>query len=241
MAARGKPGPGEFTAACDDHLPGCERLDFRRLSGQLRLEAQCAVQRRRDEARLRTPPRHVSQFIGALARSGVSSVLDWTEQDWRKFPPLTGSSASQARALAVQARREVENLCYGTGWDVEYPRDAWRLRNLGISAPHAHVCFGGISQDWLRELAKRNARWQLDGGLSSGEVTGSARAVTRLGTFLDSAGITSPAAVAGGPGTLLASLTVLPVTHRYKIISRTSTFLQAVRLHGWEGRSRPAP
>ena len=32
----------------------------------------------------------------------------------------------------------------------------------------------------------------------------------------------------------LASLTVLPVTHRYKIISRTSTFLQAVRLHGWE-------
>src|SRR6266566_10014780 len=116
--APASPAPGEFTAACDDHLPGCERLDFRRLSGQLRLEAQYAVQRRRDEARLRTPPRHVSQFIGALARSGVSSVLDWTEQEWRTFPPLTGSSASQARALAIQARREAENLCYGTGWDV---------------------------------------------------------------------------------------------------------------------------
>ena len=95
--------------------------------------------------------------------------------------------------------------------------------------------FGGISQDWLRELAKRNARWQLAGGLSSGEVTGSARAVTRLGTFLDSAGITSPAAVSREVlERFLASLTVLPVTHRYKIISRTSTFLQAVRLHGWE-------
>ena len=118
---------------------------------------------------------------------------------------------------------------------MEYPRDAWRLRNLGISAPHAHVCFGGISQDWLRELAERNARWQLAGGLSSGEVTGSARAVTRLGTFLDSAGITSPAAVSREVlERFLASLTVLPVTHRYKIISRTSTFLQAVRLHGWE-------
>ena len=144
------------------------RLDFRRLSGQLRLEAQYAVQRRRDEARLRTPPRHVSQFIGALARSGVASVLDWPEQEWREFPPLTGPSASQARALALQARREVENLCYGTGWDVEYPRDTWRLRNLGITAPHAHVYFGGIPQDWLRELAKRHARWQLAAGLSSG-------------------------------------------------------------------------
>src|SRR6266702_4012109 len=189
----GKPGPREFTAACDDHLPGCERLDFRRLSGQLRLEAQYAVQRRRDEARLRTPPRHVSQFIGALARSGVSSVLDWTEQEWRTFPPLTGSSASQARALAIQARREAENLCYGTGWDVEYPRSTWRLRNLGITAPHAHVYFGGIPQDWLRELAKRHARWQLAAGLSSGEVTAGARAVTRLGAFLESAGITLPA------------------------------------------------
>ena len=191
----GKPDPREFTAARDDHLPGCERLDFRRLSGQLRLEAQYAVQRRRDEARLRTPPRHVSQFIGALARSGVSSVLDRTEQEWRTFPPLGGSSASQARALAIQARREAENLCHGTGWDVEYPRSTWRLRNLGITAPHAHVYFGGIPQDWLRELAKRHARWQLAAGLSSGEVTAGARAVTRLGAFLESAGITSPAAV----------------------------------------------
>ncbi|MGH3123201.1 MAG: hypothetical protein ACRDND_19590, partial [Streptosporangiaceae bacterium] len=189
----------------------------------------------RDEARLRTPPRHVSQFVGALARSGVASLLDWPEQAWREFPPLTGPSASQARALAVQARREVENLCYGTGWDVEYPRDTWRLRNLGITAPHAHVYFGGIPQDWLRELAKRHARWQLAAGLSSGVVTGGARAVTRLGVFLDSAGIASPAAVSREVlECFLASLTALTAAHRYKIISRTSVLLQAVRLHGWE-------
>ena len=231
----GRPDPGEFTAACDDHLPGCERLDFRRLHGQLRLEAQYAVQRRRDDTRLRTPPRHVSQFIGALARSGAASLLDWPEQTWREFPPLTGPSASQARALAVQARREVENLCYGTGWDVEYPRGTWRLRNLGITAPHAHVRFGGIPQDWLRELAKRHARWQLAAGLSSGEVTGGARAVTRLGVFLDSAGITSPDMVSREVmERFLASLTGLPATHRYAVTSKISTFLQDVRLHGWE-------
>jgi integrase len=231
----GKPDPGEFTTRLDDHLPGCERLDFRRLSGQLKLEAQYAVQRRRDDARLRTPPRHVTHFIGALARSGVSSLLDWPEQAWREFRPLTGSSAAQARALAVQARREVENLCYGTGWDVEYPRSTWRLRNLGISAPHAHVRFGGIPQDWLRELAKRHARWQLAAGLSTGEVTAGARAVTRLGVFLDSAGVSGPAAVSREVlERFLASLTALTATHRYKVISDTSVFLQAVRLHGWE-------
>jgi integrase len=231
----GKPDPGEYAARLDDHLPGCERLDFRRLSGQLRLEAQYTVQRRRDEVRLRTPPRHVTQFIGALARSGVSSLLDWPEQEWRQFPPLAGPSASQARALAVQGRREVENLCHGTGWDVEYPRDAWRLRNLGITAPHAHVHFGGIPQDWLRELAKRHARWQLAAGLSSGEVTAGARAVTRLGVFLDSAGITGAAMVSREViERFLAGLTGLSAAHRYTVTSNISTFLQDVRLHGWE-------
>ena len=161
----GKPDPGEFAAACDDHLPRSERIDLRRLGGQLRLEVQYALQRRRDEARLRTAPGHVSKFVGALARSGVSSVLDWAEEEWRTVPPLTPRSASQARALVVHARREVENLCYGTGWEVEYPRDTWRLRNLGITTVRvAHVRFGGIPQDWLRDLAKRNARWQLAAG-----------------------------------------------------------------------------
>src|SRR6266487_6852502 len=114
-------------------------------------------------------------------------------------------------------------------------RDTWRLRNLGITAPHAHVYFGGIPQDWLRELAKRHARWQLAAGRSAGEVTAGARAVTRLGAFLESAGITSPAAVSREAlEGFLASLTVLTVTHRYKVISHISVFLQAVRLHGWE-------
>ena len=93
----------------------------------------------------------------------------------------------------------------------------------------------GIPQDWLRELAKRHARWQLTAGLSSGEVTAGARAVTRLGVFLGSAGITSPAAVSREVlERFLASLTGLTATHRYKVISQISMFLQAVRLHGWE-------
>jgi integrase len=232
----GEPDPGEFAAACGELLPRTGQLDVRRLNGQLRLEAQYALQRRRDEARLRTAPAHVSGFVGALARSGVSSVLDWTEEEWRQFEPLTQPCHHQARALVVQARREVENLCYGTGWEVEYPRDTWRLRNLGITVKGgpAHVRFGGILQDWLRELAKRHARWQLARGLGPSEVASSARAVTRLGGFLDSAGITSPDAVSRKAlERYLATLTVLSAANRYHVISRTSTFLQSVRQHRW--------
>lgn len=231
----GKPGPDEFIAACDDQLPGHEKLDYRRLHGQLRLEAQYSIQRRSDEARLRIPPRHVSQFIGALARSGVTSLLDWPEQAWRDYPTLAGPSASQARALALHARREVENLHYGTGWDVEYPRTIWRLRNLGIAGPHAHVRFGDIRQQWLRELAKRHARWQLATGISTGQVTSAVGAITRLSAFLDSAEITTAAQFNRDVlERYLASLTTLTTAHRYAVISTTSTFLQTVRRHGWE-------
>ena len=61
----------------------------------------------------------------------------------------------------------VEALAFGASWDTEYPRDAWRLRNLGIDQPEATISFADIPQPWLRELAKRYARWQLATGLSA--------------------------------------------------------------------------
>ena len=70
------------------------------------------------------------------------------------------------RPFILDARRRVEALAFGAGWDTEYPRDIWRLRNLGIDKPEATISFAGIPQAWLRELAKRYARWQLATGLS---------------------------------------------------------------------------
>ena len=62
----------------------------------------------------------------------------------------------------VDARDAVESLRDGTGWEVEYPRDVWRLHKLpGITAPAGRPCprarlrFDRIRQPWLRELAKR--------------------------------------------------------------------------------------
>ena len=61
----------------------------------------------------------------------------------------------------------------GAGWDVEYPRDIWRLHTLpglilnsGKTADaRNHLRFDRITQPWLRALAKRWCRLRLTSGL----------------------------------------------------------------------------
>ncbi len=61
----------------------------------------------------------------------------------------------------------------GTGWEVEHPRDVWRLHTLPgltMNAGHSaearnHLRFDRLSQPWLRPLAKRWCRLRL--GLDS--------------------------------------------------------------------------
>ena len=51
------------------------------------------------------------------------------------------------------------------GWDREYGRDVWRLRELGITDRGiARISFAGIPQPWLKNLVKRSARWRLGTG-----------------------------------------------------------------------------
>ncbi len=116
----GRPPIGQLVpAACDNAVPGHERFASP-APAHLRLEVQYAVQRR-DDGRLRTPPDHLQQFIRAAAASGVHSLLDWPEEQWLAYGLLARSGAAQARSLAIQARRQIEDLHYGRGWDVEYP------------------------------------------------------------------------------------------------------------------------
>jgi integrase len=233
-----RPAIGDFVRACDETVPGHERFHFGQLAAHLRLEVQYAVQQRRDEARVRTPPRHVQHLITAVAGSGVHSLLDWPAQRWLNYGPLSHDGASAARSLVIYARRQVEDLHYGRGWDVEYPRDVWRLQNLGITAGHAHVRFDRIPQRWLRELAKRWARWQLGTGLSTGQVVASAAAVARLGAFLAQPGVGVETADQISRQVIERYLAELAATVGHtriqgKVISLTSTFFQAVRQHRW--------
>jgi hypothetical protein len=62
----------------------------------------------------------------------MASLLQWPDDLWHeRF--VTGPDADRTvRPFLKYARTQIENLCYGTGWEIEYPRDVWRLRNLGI-------------------------------------------------------------------------------------------------------------
>jgi integrase len=233
----GRPELDEFAAVRQDRLAGLERIDFRPLPMPLRMEVQYAVQQRRDDARQPTPPWLIRRLISAVAQSGVTSLLDWPGQAWREFPPLAGKSAGQARVLAVYARQKIENLYYGTGWDAEYPRDVWRLRNLGITGPHAHVRFGQIPQDWLKDLAKRWVRWQLAAGVSTAQAARSAAAITRLGGFLARSGVTAITQLTRAVlERYLAELATLSWHQRRDLIGVASSFFLAIRRHQWDAR-----
>ncbi len=73
--------------------------------------------------------------------------------------PITSVDRA-AREPCSGARKRQDNP-----WDLEYGRDVWRLRALGIhNVNRAHLSFAEIPQQWLKELAKRWARWRLATG-----------------------------------------------------------------------------
>ena len=96
------------------------------------------------------------------------------------------------QGFVLHAREEVERLRDGTGWEVEYPRDVWRLHTLpGLTHnagknPEArnHLRFDRIAQPWLRELVKRWARLRLSSGLAIGTVVADIASLIRFSSFL---------------------------------------------------------
>ena len=64
---------------------------------------------------------------------GVTSLLDLSEQQWRQ---RAGAQADESVLFLLDARDVVEVLHDGTGLEVEYSRDVWRLDKLpGITVP----------------------------------------------------------------------------------------------------------
>jgi integrase len=234
---RGRPDPGEFAASCENPGHGTEHFDLRGLPAGLRLEIQYVLQCLGDEQQAKLRPLKIRPLITILGAAGMSSLLEQPEEWWTALDP--GKKNGWCRFI-LDAHRRVEALAFGAGWDTEYPRDTWRLRNLGIEHHEATVSFGNIPQPWLKDLAKRHARWQLATGLSAGTAAYGARAVTRFAAWLASLP-EPPAGLAGVTRPLLERyLAVLQaeVGGRYchgRFISDLSGFLKAVRQHGWDG------
>ena len=182
----GRPDPGAFAAARADPGLGCEWIDVRCLPGRLRLEIQYVLQCRGDERQSRLRPVTVQQILRDLAATGAASLLKRTEEEWAEEPGPRGISARGGRQFVLDARARIEQLAFGSGWEVEYPRDRWRLRNLGIQPGKAAatIDFAPVSQPWLAGLAKRWCRWRLSAGLSAGEAAHGIRAIRRFSAFL---------------------------------------------------------
>ena len=68
--------------------------------------------------------------------------------------------APEQRPRTGRERRRTRHQ--DSNWDLEYGKDVWQLRVLGIKDRQlARLSFEGIPQSWLRALAKRWARWRF--------------------------------------------------------------------------------
>ena len=177
----GRPDIGEFTVICQSK--GDDRFDFRPLAGrrQLKLELQYALQCRHDERHVNTTSGTVRRTITLAAASSITSLLDWPTQRWAAFfDENLNARHDQNGQLAFlrYAHAHVEDLQVGTGWEAEFPRDVGAAaagdRGPGAPAVRSHP------QQWLRELAKRFARWRLSIGRSVNQVIIDLLALTRF-------------------------------------------------------------
>jgi len=184
--------------------------------------------------------------IPTLPRPAAAAVLDWSPEQWSEFFDAHHAARhGQNGQLAFlrYAHGRLEDLQSGSGWEAEFPRDVWELRRLGIEG-RKRLRFDGIPQPWLRQLAKRFARWRLSIGRSPIQTYVDVQAVTRLARFLDSPPVSVSALVGVDRAVLeryLADLATDPraVRSRSRDISSLGAFLDAVRRHQWD-RSLPA-
>jgi integrase len=233
----GCPDLEEFISGCDQPADVRERADLTALPGRLRLEVQYALQCRHDDNMIRTKPTTVRSMVGWLAGSGECSLLDRGEQDWRSGCPPRAAKSSHPVALLIYAHRKVTALAEGEGWDNEYPRDTWHMRRLGIDSQCATLQFAGISQQWLKDLAKRWTRWRLSTGLEAQTCYRGVRALTRISMFLTAAGVTGAGGISRNVlERYLADLAAAMTGRRdhRDHIGQLSTFLRDVRRHQWD-------
>jgi integrase len=224
---------------------GASRVDLRCLRAGLRLEMQYVLQRRRDDLKAKTRPPIAQVVVRFLSQSTARSLLDRSEQEWREEFPRPRSAASDQHGLLVYARRQIEELAYGRGWDVEYPRDVWRLRCVGIDdGPVATLKFDRITQPWLKDLAKRWIRGRLTSGISSSHAYSATTAITRFGYYLST--LDNDVRLCDLDRRLLEGYlaylhtTVTGLRDRMMHIGGLNTFLQTIRRTGWDEGALPA-
>ncbi|MZG15935.1 tyrosine-type recombinase/integrase [Streptomyces sp. SID5914] len=239
---RGRPDVEEFVRLRDSR--GEDRFDLRPLIArrQLKLEMQYALQCRRDERRVSTHSAIVSPVIRMLAGSGATSLLERPLEQWEEqFTAAVGTSWARSESIGFirYAYHRLEDLALGGGWEAEFGRDVWMMRRLGLAERNTRLRFDRIPQPWLKDLAKRYARWRLSTGTTVAAVGLDAMSLARLGTFLASPRVRVDA-LAGLDRALLErylahlALDSRSIRSRNRDIGQLNAFFQAIRRHGWD-------
>ena len=235
---RGRPNIATFAAAYPDRPPNADRIDLSALQPHLRLELQYVLQQRHDQRQQRIQPALVQRAIHALARTGMSSLLGWPEDRWRDRVGSGAEADQTLRPFLTYARSQLEHLGHGSGWDIEYPRDVWRLRNLGVQGSQANLRFDPITQPWLKDLVKRWTRWRISQGLSANHVGSGVNALARFAGFLARPEIDVQRLDQINRSVLeryLAELSALGATeHHGRLVGLLAAFLKDIRRHRWD-------
>jgi integrase len=244
IATTGSRVAGRFgKSAASSVVPASEcQVSLAALGPQLRLEAQYVLQCRRDEQLARTPVTTVARMVRLLAGLPVTSLLDWDEEAFRASFGRPAPKDTGPRALVIYGLRKLEDLSEGHGWEIEYPRDVWRLRRLGRhtgDGSPSRLRFDAIPQPWLKELAKRWVRWRLSSGLGSTATARCVTVITRFAQFLAAhealasqlAGVDRPV-LERYLADLHAEFAGRPV-HRTHV-GLLNQFFAAIRQHGWD-------
>lgn len=147
--------------------------------------------------------------------------------------PASAASRASALALSVVASQ-------GTDLDGEWAADRWDASRLGIPVRRGRgrARFDTITQDWLRDPAKRWSRFRLATGCAFMTISSGALALSRFSRFLsqrqpdmyDSTGITRPV-LEDYMAWLLVQGYSAPT--RALSLSMLRVFFDACHRHGW--------
>ncbi len=164
-------------------------FDLRPLGPQARLEVAYALQCRHDERGFGPNRPQVARAVKLLAEAGATSVLDRTPEEWLALARSWAWRDLACIAFVRYAHTVVGDLAAHRAPADEYERDTWDARRLGIPTrpPNYLIRFGAIGQPWLREAAKRWARFRLATGRAVGTVTNDVHALGWFARFLAAA------------------------------------------------------
>jgi integrase len=215
---------------------------FHDLGRQVRFEVQFGIQQRADEGSRHTALRIVNRALTWIRQSGVRSLMDWEEDQWRDYCRV-GSRGYNTLALAFikDTRFELWRLLHAADpWADVYPRDVWDLRLVDLSSQECrHIHFGPIPLPWLKDLAKRWARWRLTRGTTPIYVDQTVQSVTRLAAHLaENEGPDARPSELDRPRieTWLAVMQTQGLSdhQRVRIISCAGAFLREIHRYDWQ-------